>query len=180
MPARGPPQPAIGEEPPRGPLSPPATRHWIHTLSMCVTQCIDLVNALDPERSRTPALAFVTTIPFSRSDGPGIREVPKGGNPAAWPNTPLPTSGDVRVNCRPGWRPAPAGEQRCTLTVGGLSVNSSGHAPEPEHRCPRRVRIGSNQPSKLVPGLRRASTSAVTAARTSCGVTPLPGRTTST
>ena len=46
---------------------------------MCVTQCIDLVNALDPERSRTPALAFVTTIPFSRSDGPGIREVPKGG-----------------------------------------------------------------------------------------------------
>jgi hypothetical protein len=55
-------------------------------LSMC-TQCIDLVNAPNlkehgPERSRTPALAFVTTIPFSKSGSPSERETQRGGSPS--------------------------------------------------------------------------------------------------
>ena len=78
------------EEPPPSSLSSLATRHWIHTLSMCVTQCIDLVNAPNlsdkSERSRAPALAFVTTIPFSKSDD-RVSGGTRGGNPAPGQHT---------------------------------------------------------------------------------------------
>src|SRR6266550_876971 len=74
------------------------------------------------------------------------------GDPATWPNTPLPARGDVRVNCRPGWRPAPAGEQRGTLSGGGLRVISQDHAPEPAHRCSRTLSGPQGQPTKPAPG----------------------------
>ena len=71
-----------------------------------------MVNAPDPERSRAPALAFVTTIPFSRSDGPTGR-YPRG-DPAAWPNTPLPAR-EMSVSIA-----GPVGDQRLPASNGAL------------------------------------------------------------
>jgi hypothetical protein len=77
------------EEPPSVlTVSPPATRHWIATQTCCpcfFTQCIDLVNARDlREGHMRPHWLLTTTVPFSKSDGPGDK-VPTGGNLAPGP-----------------------------------------------------------------------------------------------
>ena len=83
-------------------------------LSVFFTQCIDLVNAPDPERSRAPALAFVTTIPFSRSDGPSDREEPEGGTLLPGP-THLSRRGEMSVSIADS-----VGDQRLPASNGAL------------------------------------------------------------
>ena len=63
------------EEPPSGPLSPsgnPALDRHTNVLSVFLTQCIDLVNAPNRRIGRArPHWLLITTVPFSRSGGPG-------------------------------------------------------------------------------------------------------------
>ena len=73
-----------------------------------------MVNALDPERSRAPALAFVTTIPFSRSDGPSDRGSPRGESLLPGP-THLSLGGEMSVSIA-----GPVGDLRLPASNGAL------------------------------------------------------------
>jgi hypothetical protein len=72
---------------PTGVLRQPGTGF---TRCPCVTQCIDLVNALDFRRSRErPHWLLSPLFRFQRA-AVRAKGVPKGGKPFTWPNTPLP------------------------------------------------------------------------------------------
>ena len=118
-------------EPPSGPLSPPATRHWIKHKRLCCpcfTQCIDLVNAPDPERGRERPHWLLS--PLFRFQGATVRVT--GMNPRGEPcylaqHT---SPGEGRCPCQLPARLATCACRRAT-------VHSIGWWPECQFTGPR-------------------------------------------